>query len=84
MRSEQLRQCVKIPQILLTTMANMIDEMMPIACDGAPRKIPTDICLLCVLFVLNSGIPWRYLMLDGVTWHTVYKRFTMWETKKSI
>ncbi len=45
---------------------------------GRPQRIDDRIAFEGVLYVLKTGIPWRYLPKEFGAWQTVYKLFARW------
>jgi transposase len=43
------------------------------------RKAPHSEVTEVILFLLKTGVPWRYTRPRDVSFHTVYKRFRVWE-----
>ena len=45
---------------------------------GRPQRIDDRIAFEGVIYVLKTGIPWRYLPKEFGAWQTVYKLFARW------
>ncbi len=45
---------------------------------GRPQRLEDRIAFEGVLYVLKTGIPWRYLPKEFGAWQTVYKLFARW------
>jgi len=43
------------------------------------RKAPHLDVIIVILDLLKSGVPWRYSKPKDVSFHTIYKRFRLWE-----
>jgi putative transposase len=48
---------------------------------GRPRTTNTREVVNAILYLVNTGCPWRYLPLEFPPWHTVYDYFRRWSVQ---
>lgn len=51
---------------------------------GRPQSIDDRLAFEGILYVLKTGIPWRYLPKEYGAWQTVYKLFARWANSGTL